>query len=151
MTNQKRALKTIDQSEDRTHLRVNVLYSCLHIIDTGSCHRYGASGEYLQGRLGVLDLVGDTWVKLGLVGGLLEGLREGDNLDGEGEGAGAKHIDNSPILDPDVLVFIIQLLKNSRELPRTDSGLFLTVSSCTCDLPTTPDRCSCVRMSKVDI
>ena len=49
------------------HFGIDVLYRGLHVGHTGSGHCDGARGEDLQSGLRALYLVGDTWVKLGLV------------------------------------------------------------------------------------
>merc|ERR550539_1056811 len=92
------------------HLGIDVLYSGLDIRHTRSRHRDGAGGEDLQSGLGDLDLVSHSWVKLGLVGSFFESLRERDNFDGERKGTGAQDIDDPPVFDANIFVFIVQPL-----------------------------------------
>lgn len=121
------------------HFRINVLDGGLDIGYTGSSHRYGPGGEDLQCGFWVPDFIRDPGVQLGLVGGLLERLGEGDNLDGKGEGAGAEDVDYAPVLDADVLVLVIQLLEDPGELPGADPGLLLAVGAGAGDLAAAPD------------
>ena len=92
------------------HLGIDVLYSRLDIGNTRSRHSDGTSGEDLQSGLGDLDLVSHTGVKLGLVGSFFESLRERDNFDGERKSAGAKDIDDPPVFDANIFVFVVQPL-----------------------------------------
>ena len=123
-----------------------MLYGGLHVGHTRSSHSDGACREDLQSGFGILYLVSDSWVKLWLVGSFFESLRERDNFDGKGESAGAENIDDPPVLDTNIFVFIIQLLENPREFPSADLSLVFTVSSGAGDLSGTPDGSCRVRM-----
>ena len=92
------------------HLGIDVLNSGLNIRHTRCRHSDGTGGEDLQGGLGDLYLVSHSRVKLGFVGSFLESLGERDNFDGERKSAGAEDIDNPPVFDANVFIFIVQLL-----------------------------------------
>ena len=92
------------------HLGIDVLYSGLHIGHTRGRHGDRPGGEDLQSGLRDLDLVSYSRVKLGLVGSFFESLRERDNFDGERKSAGAQDIDDPPVFDANIFIFIVQLL-----------------------------------------
>ena len=127
-----------------------MLYGGLHVGHTRSSHSDGACREDLQSGFGILYLVSDSWVKLWLVGSFFESLRERDNFDGKGESAGAENIDDPPVLDTNIFVFVIQLLQYSREFPRADLRLVLAVCSCARDFPRAPDGGCRVRVPAPD-
>ena len=127
-----------------------MLYGGLHVGHTRSRHSDGACREDLQSGFGILYLVSDSWVKLWLVGSFFESLRERDNFDGKGESAGAENIDDPPVLDTNIFVFVIQLLQYSREFPRADLGLVLAVGSGAGNLAGAPDRGGGVGVPEMD-
>ena len=49
-------------------------------------------------------------MKLGFVGSFLESLGERDNFDGERKSACAEDIDDPPVFDANIFIFIVQLL-----------------------------------------
>ena len=78
-------------------------------------------------------------MKLRLVRGLFECLGEGDYFYCERKSAGSKDIDDPPVFDSDIFIFVVKLLEDSGELPGADPGLVLAVSSGAGNLPAAPD------------
>jgi len=119
-------------------LGIDVFDRSLDVGHRGCGDSNATSGEYFEGGLRIFYLVGHAWVKLWLIGSLSECLRERCDFDGEGQRAGAQHVDDSPVLDPDVLVLVVQLLKDSGELSGGDSCLVLAVGPRARDFPRAP-------------
>jgi len=86
------------------HLGVDVLHGGLDVGDAGGGHRDAPGGEDLQGRFRKLQLVSNSRMKFRLVARLLESLGKRNYFDAEGEVAGAEHVYDPPVLDPDLLV-----------------------------------------------
>lgn len=88
-------------------------------------------------------------MKLRLVRGLFECLGEGNYFNSEGKSASAEDVDDPPVFDFDILVFLIKLLEDSGELPGADPGLVLAVGAGAGDLPAAPDRGGGVGMAAI--
>ena len=115
-----------------------MLDGSLNVCHAGRSDCDAAGGEYFKSGLWIFNFIGHAGVKLWLIGSLSECLRERCDFDGEGQRAGAQHVDDSPVLDPDVLVLVVQLLKDSGELSGGDSCLVLAVGPRARDLPRAP-------------
>jgi len=89
------------------NLGINVFNGRLDVCHAwgGDCN--GPRGENLQRGFWIPNFIGDSGMKLRLIRGLFECLGEGNDFDCKWQSACSKHVDNPPILDPDVLVFVI--------------------------------------------
>ena len=90
-------------------------------------------------------------MKLRLVRGLFECLGEWNYFNSEGKSACAEDVDDPPVFDFNILVFLIKLLEDSGELPGADPGLVLAVSAGAGDLPAAPDGGGGVGMAAIII
>ena len=90
-------------------------------------------------------------MKLRLVRGLFECLGEWNYFNSEGKSACAEDVDDPPVFDFNILVFLIKLLEDSGELPGADPGLVLAVSAGAGDLPAAPDGGGGVRMAAINV
>ena len=90
-------------------------------------------------------------MKLRLVRSLFECLGEGNYFNSEGKSAGAEDVDDPPVFDFDVLVFLVEFLEDSGELPGADPGLILAVGAGAGNLPAAPDGGGGVGMAAINI
>ena len=88
-------------------------------------------------------------MKLRLVRSLFECLGERNYFYSEGKSACAEDVDDPPVFDFDILVFLIKLLEDSGELPGADPGLVLAVGAGAGDLPAAPDGGGGVGMAAI--